>query len=250
MSDKALPLAITGAVAVIGLAMATIIFMIHQVTSDVEQMRADVDQLKVSVARLPPLQEGAANMNARINELDSGMLAMAKMLKLDGVELARLMKIDLTVTDRAPAPVAMQAPAIQMKARSTPAVVPTSPTDTPAWAIASESGSSPADQSSSAQLTIDDVDGLLVERISENWNMPPGNIDDLRTELELRLDRDGTMNSVEVITSSGNRIFDDSAVTAIKRINTIPEVALLTDDLYRVGYQSRSIVFTPDLAGQ
>lgn len=242
-------MAITGAVAVIGLGMAAVIFLVHQVTTDVKQMRADVDQLKASVATLPPMQKGAANMNARINELDSGMLAMAKMLKLDGAELSRLMNNELTGQGMAPASVVMQAPAIQMKALSTPAVVPASPTDTPAWAIAAESSSS-AQQTSNAQLTIEDVDGLLVERISENWNMPPGNIEDLRTELELRLDRDGAMKTVEVITSSGNRIFDDSAVTAIKRIKAIPEVALLSDDLYRVGYQNRSIVFNPDLGGK
>lgn len=252
MSEKALPSAITGGVAVIGVGMASIFFMIHQATTDLNEMRTELDKLKTSIEVLPQLQSDASNMNMRINELDSGMLAMAKMLKLDGAELSRLMNNELTGSHVPPATVAVQAPAIQMKPRSAPAAAPAQPAElaeTPAWAITAESDSSAAVQEGKKPLTIADVDSILVERISDNWNVPPGNIDELRTELKLTLDRDGSMKAVEVITSSGNKVFDDSAVSAIKRINAIPEVALLADDLYRAGYQSRSIVFTPDLGG-
>ena len=247
LSDKALPMAITGGVAVIAIGMAMIFFMLHRVSTEVDEVRVEIDQLRASVEILPNLKEGASNMNARINELDSGLLAMAKMLKLDGAELSRLMNDELTGRPSLPAPVAIQAPAIQMKPRSAPA--PAETPEAPAWAIASENSNGTDSLKTQAPLTIEDVDRVLVERISDNWTMPPGNIEDLRTELALSLERNGAIKSVEVITSSGNRIFDDSAVTAIKRINSIAEVALLTDDLYRAGYQSRSIVFTPDLGG-
>lgn len=96
MSEKALPSAITGGVAVIGVGMASIFFMIHQATTDLNEMRTELDKLKTSIEVLPQLQNDASNMNMRINELDSGMLAMAKMLKLDGAELSRLMNNELT----------------------------------------------------------------------------------------------------------------------------------------------------------
>ncbi len=247
MSDKALPMAITGAVAVIGVGMAAIIFLIHQVTNDVKDIRTEVDQLKATVASVQPLTQGAENMNARINELDSGLLAMATMLKLDGAELSSLMNQFAGNEVSAPA-AAEQAPAIQLKARSTPVANVEAASDTPAWAMATPSEN--ADAARLPELTIDDVDGLLVKRISDNWSMPPGDISDLRTELVLKLGRDGAMNTVSVTKSSGNRIFDDSAVGAIMRIKAIPEVAALTDELYQLGYASRNIVFTPELGGQ
>jgi outer membrane murein-binding lipoprotein Lpp len=239
-------MAITGAVAVIGVGMASIIFMIHQATTEVREMNVELVQLKTTVAQLPKLQNRAQDMNARINELDIGMLAMAKMLKLDGAELSRLMKSDMFGTELHSAAEVEQAPAIELKARGTP-TDEADPSGTP-WAIAAQNPEANGEVGGMPP-TIADVDGVLIKRIGSNWNIPAGDIDDLRTELELKLTREGRMSTVKVVKSSGNRMFDDSAVSAIMRIESIPEVASLTDDLYRVGYESRSIVFTPDLGG-
>lgn len=89
------------------------------------------------------------------------------------------------------------------------------------------------------------VDTIMARRISENWRRPAGDVTGLKAVLKIELDREGVLKVVEVTRSSGNTEFDSSAKQAIEQIQSIAEVAMLSDEDYQKFYASRSLMFAP-----
>lgn len=101
----------------------------------------------------------------------------------------------------------------------------------------------------SLPLTIADVDGILVKRISEQWHKPAGVTNKMTVEIHIKMSRDGKLDKVDVTRSSGLEVFDRSAVTALKSIGIVKEVAQLDDATFDKAYRSRTILFSPEMMG-
>ena len=101
----------------------------------------------------------------------------------------------------------------------------------------------------SLPLTIADVDAILVKRISEQWHKPAGVTKKMTVEIHIKMSRDGKLDKVDVTRSSGLEVFDRSAVTALKSIGIVKEVAQLDDATFDKAYRSRTILFSPEMMG-
>lgn len=305
MSEKLLPLAATGLVLVLSGVSAISLL----VALDAQKKN---EALAVTIANQGKLIEGLSASNnqayGKITELDAGMIAMAKIQRLDGEQLGKMMALELAEMRRAATPPKEDsAPALKVKAEvpssgvaqrgesqqasksvnqepaltqakpvppvpataapATPAVAGSEPSDAGnpfevllAQAAAEEKAKSPEPEASPAKaqaltvaqatpLTMEKIDTLLVQRVSANWVKPSEDVTGLRTELLMKMGRDGSMASVEVTKSSGNKAFDGSAVVALKNIGRMPEVAQVDQSTYEKAYKSRSIVFSPEMLG-
>ncbi len=75
------------------------------------------------------------------------------------------------------------------------------------------------------------------QALIENWSRP-SNVeinDNVLVELQLLLNPDGTVQDVSVLTSSGNELFDRSALAAVKKITkfAVPNDKKLFDDYFK-----------------
>lgn len=96
-------------------------------------------------------------------------------------------------------------------------------------------------------MTIAQVDAVLGKRLSSSWYKPAGEIDGLSTLIQLKMTRNGKVATARIAKSSGNSIFDNSALSAAKSIGTIEEVGQLSDADFKKAYESRPIQFTPQM---
>lgn len=229
----------------------------------------------------------------RIDELDVGMVALASVLKVDRVELAKAIAAAKSVDQATPRTAEVsagqpEAPgASQPASASSPAVESTKENDQPpapkeppvhsdkAGQVASLGADNPFSGSPEANdpptaltiatapqepapapvaaplppMTIQQVDGVLAKRISENWFKPAGVADNLSAIVQVNMHRDGKVASVKLAKASGSEAFDTSVISSIMSINALPEVQRLSDSDFKKGYASRAIRFTPQMGG-
>lgn len=93
---------------------------------------------------------------------------------------------------------------------------------------------------------LENVDGLLVQRIVAKWKRPPSARNGMSVEIVIKMNRKGDIRSVEVARSSGDKAFDDSATAAIKAVKVMPEVARIKDETYQSLYKERRVAFSPE----
>ena len=98
-------------------------------------------------------------------------------------------------------------------------------------------------------MSVAQVDTILAKRLVSSWYTPAGSKDDLNAVIQVKINRDGKVGEVKVVKPSGNERFDMSAVSALKSLDPISEVAQLSDADYKKAYASRSIRFTPKMGG-
>jgi len=96
-------------------------------------------------------------------------------------------------------------------------------------------------------MSIAQVDAVLGKRLSSSWYKPAGEIEGLSTLIQLKMTRNGKVATARIAKSSGNSIFDNSALSAVKSIGTIEEVGQLSDADFKKAYESRPIQFTPQM---
>lgn len=84
----------------------------------------------------------------------------------------------------------------------------------------------------------DRFDNLVRTRMKQHWEAPPvrpgrEHVDDEDTVvLQFTVDRQGWITDVQVANTSGVIEFDNSAVKAALRMNSIPEIGRLSDEAY------------------
>src|SRR5690606_4528896 len=64
----------------------------------------------------------------------------------------------------------------------------------------------------------------IAQRIEQNWSRPPSARNGMQCELRIQLVPTGRVVNVDVIKSSGDSLFDRSAVQAVKKAEQFPEV--------------------------
>lgn len=287
LNEKALPLTMTGLAIVMAAIAGSGLFM----------AKGAMDKVSALEKQFVNTSGEQMRLSARLDELDAGLIALAKVSHIDGAELSSVMANELnemrktrgTVINDAPAQAEVtsqnEAPVLaiqgavagsdQASTNSPKAPMPkpgvepspavTATTANPAASSpkaaqpsedfetivknlqneppkAETANNPPIESKPTQSLTIADVDGILGARISEQWHKPAGSTENLAVEIHIKMARDGKLDKAEVTRSSGRDVFDRSAITALKSIGVVKEVAQLDDATFDRAYRSRTIV--------
>ncbi|WP_245944367.1 cell envelope integrity protein TolA [Marinospirillum perlucidum] len=90
------------------------------------------------------------------------------------------------------------------------------------------------------------MEGIIFNRVSEQWTRPPGVTSDLRTVIQVRLLGTGELapDGITLLESSGNDAFDRSAIQAIER--AVPFPLLQLEPRQRNMFRELDLIFTPE----
>lgn len=87
--------------------------------------------------------------------------------------------------------------------------------------------------------------GAIAERIERNWSRPPSARNNMQCVLLIRLVPTGRVVNVDVVKSSGNELFDRSAVQAVKKTEQFPEIKDMPPEVFERFYRELTLVFNP-----
>jgi TonB family protein len=96
-----------------------------------------------------------------------------------------------------------------------------------------------SNETKEVQITI----GLIQQRINSVWKKPSLINQDIKVEININLAPSGEILNFRLLESSGNKIFDDSALSAISNISFIPEVINLDIRYFERNFRSFNLVF-------
>lgn len=87
----------------------------------------------------------------------------------------------------------------------------------------------------------------LIKRIvGSNWSRPPSARSDMQVVLSIRLVPTGEVVGVEVVKSSGNAVFDRSAVIAVEKAERFPELKDMPSRVFEAYFRRFTLVFKPE----
>lgn len=86
---------------------------------------------------------------------------------------------------------------------------------------------------------------IIAQRIEQNWSRPPSARTGMECELLIKLVPTGRVISVDVIKSSGNALFDRSAVQAVHKAEQFPIVKEMQPEVFERYYRELNLVFRP-----
>ena len=96
-----------------------------------------------------------------------------------------------------------------------------------------------SNETKEVQITI----GLIQQRINSVWKKPSLINQDIKVEININLAPSGEILNFKLVESSGNKIFDDSALSAISNISFLPEVINLDISYFERNFRSFNLVF-------
>ena len=82
--------------------------------------------------------------------------------------------------------------------------------------------------------------------IEDNWSRPPSARRDMQVVLRIQLIPTGEVVGVSVLKSSGDQVFDRSAINAVNRAGKFPEVADAPPQVFERRLRSLQLVFRPE----
>lgn len=88
-------------------------------------------------------------------------------------------------------------------------------------------------------------DDLIRLRAAEGWTRPPSARNNMSVQLQVNMLPDGTITGVSVARSSGDVLFDNSAVAAVRNIGRLTEMQGLSPQDFQP-YRSFKMTFTPE----
>ena len=86
---------------------------------------------------------------------------------------------------------------------------------------------------------------LIQRQVKENWKKPKNINQSLKTEIQINLVPTGEILSASVIKSSGNKAFDESAMSAILKVKSF-EGLTMQMQLFDQHFRKFTLVFTPE----
>ncbi len=89
-------------------------------------------------------------------------------------------------------------------------------------------------------------DDLIVRLVSEQWTRPQSARNGMSVEVQINMLPDGTITSATVTRSSGNKEFDNSAVSAVRNVGRIRELQQLDRKTFDQLYRQRRMIFKPE----
>ena len=97
----------------------------------------------------------------------------------------------------------------------------------------------------SEQNLIDQFSGMIIQFIQSAWIKPQNIQDGLICELRMSINKNGRIIDIDLIKSSGNIRFDNSAIIAVKRIETFNFFNQISYNLYQNNFRNVVITFNP-----
>lgn len=85
----------------------------------------------------------------------------------------------------------------------------------------------------------------ISQRIEQNWSRPPSARNGMECELLIRLVPTGRVINVDVVRSSGNALFDRSAVQAVQKAEQFPVIRDMKLEVFNRYYRELNLVFRP-----
>lgn len=86
---------------------------------------------------------------------------------------------------------------------------------------------------------------IIQQRIINNWSRPPSARNGMECELLIKLVPTGRVVNVDVVRSSGNSLFDRSAVQAVKKAEQFPEIQKMKPEVFEQYYRELQLIFRP-----
>ena len=97
----------------------------------------------------------------------------------------------------------------------------------------------------SEQNQIELYGSIIIKSIQSAWRKPINIQDGLTCDLSLSINKNGRITNVNLIRSSGNLRFDNSALKAIQRVETFSFFKDIPYSLYNSNFKSLVITFNP-----
>ena len=97
----------------------------------------------------------------------------------------------------------------------------------------------------SEQNQIDQFSTIIIQLIQSAWIKPKNIQDGLICELRMTINKNGRIVNTDLIKSSGNIRFDNSAIKAINRIETFNFFNQISYNLYQNNFKNVVITFNP-----
>ena len=92
---------------------------------------------------------------------------------------------------------------------------------------------------------IDVLSSYIIENIQSAWRKPINIQDGLVCDLRLSINKNGRIIDINLIKSSGNLRFDNSAIKAVQRVETFNFLQDIPMSLYNSNFRSIVITFNP-----
>ena len=96
-----------------------------------------------------------------------------------------------------------------------------------------------------SQTDLEIFSSMIKSQVMENWKRPTNLSSDLKTEIQITLVPTGEILSSKIINSSGNRAFDDSALTAISKLKSFDGLNMQMN-LFDQHFRKFILIFSPE----
>ena len=100
-------------------------------------------------------------------------------------------------------------------------------------------------QEKSENILISEFSNLIIQSIQSAWIKPQNIQDGLVCDLRMTINKNGRVIRVDLIKSSGNIRFDNSAIKAISRVETFSFFNKIPFNLYQANFKNIVITFNP-----
>ena len=94
-------------------------------------------------------------------------------------------------------------------------------------------------------LLVSEYSGLIIQAIQSAWIKPKNIQDGLICDLRMSINKNGRVIKVDLIKSSGNIRFDNSALRAISRVETFSFFNKIPFNIYQTSFKNIVITFNP-----
>ena len=96
-----------------------------------------------------------------------------------------------------------------------------------------------------SQTDLEIFSSMIKSQVMENWKRPTNLSSNLKTEIQITLVPTGEILSSKIINSSGNRAFDDSALTAISKLKSSDGLNMQMN-LFDQHFRKFILIFSPE----
>ena len=96
-----------------------------------------------------------------------------------------------------------------------------------------------------SQTDLEIFSSIIKSQVMENWKRPTNLSSNLKTEIQITLVPTGEILSSKIINSSGNRAFDDSALTAISKLKSFDGLNMQMN-LFDQHFRKFILIFSPE----
>ena len=93
--------------------------------------------------------------------------------------------------------------------------------------------------------SINEYSNLIIQSIQSAWIKPQNIQDGLVCDLRMTINKNGRVTRIDLIKSSGNIRFDNSAIKAISRVETFSFFNKIPFNLYQNNFKNIVITFNP-----